>query len=141
MEEKLESLKDRVWSLAKESLDGGNYAVSRDLTLFAEQLAKHITVSAKDANGAGSDVAREGPIRIFAKYRGETHDAEFEQTRMSGSRGRCVKYNGEWLAASAAAMKITDPIVTNGWQFWKYHREDGSERLIDDFREQGISGA
>ena len=136
MKEKLIRLRDLAWELARESMESGNSAVYGDLIDLVPKLTKHINEPAERVNGVGRQVAQRGHIRVFAKYRREDYEAEFDPSRMSGTRGRCVKYNGEWLAASKAAMEITDGSAVNGWLFWKYRSDDGFDRSIDDFRNQ-----
>ena len=78
-------------------------------------------------------------IRIFARRRGVTYEAELDTTRISGGgRGECVLYEGQWMTTSRAAGKITGTAV-NGWQnFWRYERSDGSNGSIQELRDRQL---
>ena len=78
-------------------------------------------------------------IPISAKYRGVTHKALLDTSRISDDgrgKGKCVWFRSEWMTASGSARSITHNAV-NGWNnFWRYKRDDDSEGPIAEIRDQ-----
>ena len=133
---KLEELKDKTWTLARDSLDQGETEVYRSLVDMTERLAGLALKDKSSIAQTGLDVPAAcavGQLPIFARYKNEKYDAELNVDRINGGRGACVRFRGQWQSPSAAAMLITGTRV-NGWRFWKSFREDGSVGLIDEFR-------
>ena len=74
-------------------------------------------------------------IPVFAHYFSERYEAQMDTFRIDDNgRGVCIQFQNEWQAPSAAARIITGTEV-NGWKFWKYRRGDGTEAVINEFRD------
>lgn len=136
---KLTGLKDQTWQLARESLDQGEATIYRTLTEFAERLAR-LLVPLSDVKsvhpGQVSAVTGNAElIPIFVRYKGTRYEGQLDAARINGGRGECILFEGQWMAASKAAGRITNTQV-NGWRFWKYMRKDGSVRLIGELAKQ-----
>ncbi len=73
----------------------------------------------------------DGTFKVRAKYKGEMYHADF--------KGGKILFNGEWLAPSTAAGRVTGGSV-NGWIFWEYYDEKTDEwKFIDELRRKPIT--
>lgn len=75
-----------------------------------------------------------GSIAIFGTYKGKSITASFNIDLQE------VLYNGSKLSPSSAAnqAKINlggkENVSTNGWKWWKYKKDDGTDSYLDDHR-------
>jgi hypothetical protein len=68
-------------------------------------------------------------LPIFAKYKGRRYEATL-------LRDRRVRYGGrEYKSPSGAGVTIVPYDTLNGWKFWRYVDEDGTEHYISDLRD------
>ncbi len=135
----LVALKERLWDLAKRSLDEDELQIYDSLVEITKRVNNLVpTVQGELAEGhsAGAETPSANSQEIFKRYKGVMYTALLDRTRIVGRTGDCVFYQGKWQtpSAAAAAVTITQPNV-NGWQaFWKYRRPDGIVATIDELR-------
>ena len=146
MKGEIRKLRQDVLALAGELLDH-DIRGYRALSHVAERL----TVIMQEDGGAQSNAGDSQPtsdapkpvgdaavspsiVKIHAKYKGVSYEAKLDTSRINyKGRGNCVCYKGQWMSASAAAMKVK-PSQTNGWRFWRYRRDNGMEALIEELK-------
>ena len=140
LSERVMRVRDELWQLAKEHLEGGDMEVYDALRSSAEQITRASNAATTRQDGSGTRAANEGKrptdktaTSIFKQYKGDLYRAEYIPSHRSGGQDDCVYYQGQWMTPSGAAMKITNGNV-NGWRFWCYKREDGTSTPIDDLR-------
>lgn len=79
------------------------------------------------------DLMREGMIRpgfrIYREYKGTLYTAEI----LEDGRVRLFNDGTVHTSLSKAASHITKGAI-NGWRWWKYKDENGTEHVIDDLR-------
>ena len=133
---KLVGLKEETWQLARESLEEGESQIYRALGAFIETLSGLIATRGTNAglsNGLAQVPSAPELIPIFARYKGQKYDAQWDRSRINGGRGHCVLFRGQWVTPSAAATSISRTPV-NGWRFWKYSRSNNTSGIIDELR-------
>lgn len=141
--EKVYALREQVSSLAQECLDADQIEAFQDLNrIIVDITAVARRLSGGDASSTPEDSIEStaptppsGPMQIFRVYKGLRYEATLDPQRIQpDGRGKCVSYEGRWLAASGAATQITGTGV-DGWaNFWRYRDNSGAERPIDDIR-------
>lgn len=132
----LVALKERVWELAKRSLDEDELRIYDSLVEIAKRvnnLVPTIQGGLPEGHPSASETSSANSEEIFAHYKGTKYTALLDRTRIVGKKGSCVFYQGRWQTASAAAVSITGT-ATNGWRFWKYRKPDGTVATIEGIR-------
>ena len=141
--EKAYALRAQVSLLAQECLDADQIEAFQDLN----RIIVDITGVARRLSGGDGSITPESlvgsngpalpsePVPIFRLYKGRRYEATLDPQRIQpDGRGKCVCYDGEWLAASGSASQITATAV-DGWvNFWRFRDSSGVERPIDDIR-------
>ena len=141
--ERAYALREQLSSLAQDCLDADQIEAFQDLN----RIIVDITGVARRLSGGDASSASEnfieptgvapssGPVPIFRLYKGLRYEATLDPQRIQpDGRGKCVCFEGQWLAASGAASKITTTAV-DGWvNFWRFQDSSGVERPIDDLR-------
>lgn len=128
-------VREEVWRLAQQCLDQEQIQVYRGLTEIAERLTSFSRVIQERLELSKGAMSSKSLLKtpVFARYKGARYDAELDMTRINGGRGACIMRQGKMLTPSKAAHEITGTSV-NGWRFWKYHRPDRTEGMIDELR-------
>lgn len=141
--EKVYALREQVSSLAQDCLDADQIEAFQDLN----RIIVDITGVARRLCGGDASSTPEhsiepallcpqsGTVPIFRLYKGLRYEATLDPQRIQpDGRGKCVSFEGEWLAASGSASHITTTAV-DGWvNFWRFRDSSGVEHPIDDLR-------
>ena len=154
-------LTERIQRLRQDTLDIARDSLDHDIRAY--RVLSHVAVRLTDIiqqNGTSeSPVSADGlvpkspdaavtalnerisssTIPIYARYRGVTHHAKLDPSRISSTgRGDCVLFEGQWMSVSGSVREITSTSV-NGWvQFWRYRRDNGVEAQIDEIRKRQL---
>lgn len=141
--EKMYALREQVSSLAQDCLDADQIEAFQDLNRIIVDItgvARRLSggdVSSTPENSVESTALDppSGPLPIFRLYKGLRYEATLDPQRIQpDGRGKCVCFEGQWLAASGSASQITSTAV-DGWvNFWRFRDSSGVERPIDDIR-------
>ena len=145
--ERAYALREQASSLAQDCLDADQIEAFQGLN----RIIVDITGVARRLSGGDASPTAEnfidkraeatalappsGPVPIFRLYKGRPYEATLDPQRIQpDGRGKCVSFEGQWLAASSAALQITSTTV-DGWvNFWRFRDNSGAERPIDDIR-------
>ena len=141
------ALREKASALAQECLDAdqieafqGLNRIIVDITGVARRLSGGDASSTPENSMDKKDEAPalatpSEPIAIFRLHKGRPYEATLDPQRIQpDGRGKCVSFEGQWLAASSAATQITSTGV-DGWvNFWRFRDSSGVERPIDDIR-------
>ena len=125
--ERAYALREQASSLAQECLDAdqidafqGLNNIIVEITGVARRLScgesSSTPESSIDKRAEATDlVPPSGPVPIFRLYKGRSYEATLDPQRIQpDGRGKCVSFEGQWLAASSAALQITNTTV-DGW--------------------------
>ena len=145
--ERAYALREQASSLAQDCLDADQIEAFQDLNrIIVEITGVARRLSGRDASSTPEnsiDKRAEAtalappsePVPIFRLYKGRHYEATLDPRRIQpDGRGKCISFDGQWLAASGAASRITNTAV-DGWvNFWRFRDSSGVERPIDDIR-------
>ncbi len=145
--ERAYALREQASSLAQECLDADQIDAFQDLNrIIVEITGVARRLSGGDASSTAENFIDKradatalaipsGPVPIFRLYKGRRYEATLDPQRIQpDGRGKCVSFEGQWLAASGAASQITNTSV-DGWvNFWRFRDSSSVERPIDDIR-------
>ncbi len=148
MLERMRILRDDALEIAKDSLDH-DPRMFRVLNDVAERIrnAMHLngtgvasvvvsqpTLSLPEtAMRSTAEISSSQIISIYTIYNGVNYQAQLDLSRISRGVKECVYFEGDWRTPSGAAMRFTTSNV-NGWIFWRYKRDDGSEGRINEIK-------
>ena len=146
--ERIQRLRKDTLEIAKDSLDYDlrAYRVLSDVAVRLTDIIKqNSTTESVTAVSQPNPIAYEpsktimhervspGTIGIKAKYKGVTYQALLDPSRINSGLEECIYFEGDWRTASGSAMRVATSNV-NGWNFWRYKRDDGSEGRLSEIR-------
>jgi hypothetical protein len=134
LQRRARTLRDQAWELARDSLDQGEVQLYGVLEELVRQLTGLIAPSSVGENGSSG--SKSALVPIHKRYNGVLHRAELDRSRINGRSGHCILLAGQWMTVSGAYQYATKRGGSNqnGWLFWRYLRDDGTEGQIDEFR-------
>ena len=146
--ERIRRLRKDTMEIAQDSLDHDlrAYHVLTDVAIRLTDIIKQSGVTESTViKGRPSSLASEADAItgdesvssrttvIYARYKGVYYQAQLDSYRISIGVEECVYYEGDWRTASGAAMRVARSNV-NGWNFWRYKRDNGSEGRIAELK-------
>ena len=133
------SKEKRFRGLRQDALDLASEYLDHDIRAYhaLSDVAVRLTDFIQENGSTPSIVTDSRPtrlVKIYATCKGVPYEAQLDTSRISDTgRGDCVLFDGQYMSASAAAMKIASSQV-NGWEFWRYERDNGTEGRIKELR-------